>query len=65
MVFGPKRGEEAVEWRRPYHDHLHVLYSSTILFGGRIRRMRLAGHVVGMRQMGHPYRFLVGNIEGR
>jgi len=65
MVFGPKRGEEAVEWRRLYHDHLHELYSSTILFGGRIRRMRLAGHVAVMRQMRHPYRFLVGNTEGR
>jgi hypothetical protein len=32
-MFGPKRDEVAVEWRKPHNEELHDLYSSPLLCG--------------------------------
>ena len=45
-IFGPKRNEVTVEWRRLYIEKLYDLYSiSDIVRVIGSRRMRLAGHV--------------------
>jgi hypothetical protein len=48
-IFGPKRDEEAGEWRKLHNKELRDLYSSPIVI--RIiksRRIRWAGHVAHM-----------------
>jgi hypothetical protein len=48
-IFGPKRGEVTVEWRKLHNEELHILYSSpNIIRQIKSRRMRWAGHVAGM-----------------
>jgi hypothetical protein len=51
-------------WRK-LHDELHSLYSSSnIVTVIKSRRMRWAGHVVGMGEGRGIYRVLVGRPEG-
>jgi hypothetical protein len=48
-VFGPKRDEVTVEWRKLHNEELNNLYSSpSIVRVVKLRRMRWAGHVAHM-----------------
>jgi hypothetical protein len=48
-IFGPKRDEVTVEWRKLYNGELHSLYSTPdIIRQIKSRRMKWAGHVTGM-----------------
>jgi len=48
-IFGPRMEEVTGEWRRVYKEELNDLYSSpNIMRVMKSRRMRWAGHVVGM-----------------
>jgi hypothetical protein len=45
-IFGPKRDEMTVGWRKLHNEELHNLYSSpSIIRMIKSRRMRWAGHV--------------------
>jgi hypothetical protein len=64
-IFGPKRDEVTVEWRRLHNKELYALYSSpNIIRVMKSRRLRWAGHVARMGR-GELYRALVGKPEGR
>jgi hypothetical protein len=44
-IFGPKRDEVTVEWRKLHSEELHNLYSSpNIIRQIKARRMRWVGH---------------------
>jgi hypothetical protein len=48
-IFGPKRDEVTVEWRKLNNEELHNLYSlPDIIKHNKSRRMRWAGHVARM-----------------
>ena len=48
-IFGPRRNEVTVEWRRLNNEELNDLYSSpNIVRVIKSRRMRWAGHVARM-----------------
>ena len=65
-IFEPKRDEVAGEWRKLHIEELNDLYSSSsIVRMIKSRRMRWAGHVVGMREGKGVYRVLVGNPDGK
>jgi hypothetical protein len=65
-IFGPKRDEVTVEWRRLHNKELYALYSSpNIIRVIKSRRLRLAGHVARMGERRGEYRALVGKPEGR
>jgi hypothetical protein len=50
-VFGPKREEMTVEWRKLHNEELNDLYSlPNIVRVVKSRRMRWAGHVERMRE---------------
>ena len=57
-VFGPKRDEVIMEWRKLYNGELNVIYSS--LNSDRViksRRMRWTGHVARMGERRGVYSF--------
>jgi hypothetical protein len=63
-IFGPKREEVAGGWRRLHNEELHNLYASpNIIRVIESRRMRWAGHVVGMGEIRNPYKILVEKPE--
>jgi hypothetical protein len=63
-IFGPKREEVAVDWRRLHSEELHNLCTSPNLIRlVKSRRMRWAGHVARMREMRNAYNILVGKSE--
>jgi hypothetical protein len=65
-IFGPKKDEVTGEWRRLHSKELYALYSSpNIIRVIKSRRLRWAGHVARMGEMGSAYRVLVGKPEGR
>ena len=50
-IFGPRRDEVTVEWRRMHNEELNDLYSSpNIVRVKKSRRMRWAGHVARMSE---------------
>jgi hypothetical protein len=50
-IFGPKRDEVTVEWRKLHNEELHNLYSSPdTIRQVKSRRMRWAGHVAWERR---------------
>ena len=50
-VFGPKRDEVTVEWRKLHNEELRELYSlPNIVRVVKSRRMRWAGHVARMEE---------------
>jgi hypothetical protein len=63
-IFGPKRKEVAVGWRRLHNEELHNLYASTSV--GRVvrsRRVRWVGHVARIGKMRKAYNIFVGKPE--
>jgi hypothetical protein len=65
-VFGPKRDEVTVEWRKLHNEELMELYSlPNIVRVVKSRRMRWAGHVARMGEGRGVYRVLVGKPEGK
>jgi len=65
-IFGPKRDEVTVEWRKLHEEELNNLYSSpNIVRVIKSIRMRWAGHVARMGEGRGVYRVLVGKAEGR
>jgi hypothetical protein len=63
-IFGPKRAEVMVDWRKLHNEELHNLYSSpNIIRTIKSRRMRWAWHVARMGETGNAYRILVGKPE--
>jgi hypothetical protein len=60
-IFGPKRNEATVEWRRLHNEEIYDLYSSpNIIRVIKSRRMRWARHVACMGEKRGAYRILVG-----
>ena len=65
-VFGPKRDEVTVEWRKLHNEGLRNLYSlPNIVRVVKSRRMRWGGHVARMGEGRGVHRVLVGNPEGK
>jgi hypothetical protein len=65
-IFGPKRYEITVEWRKLHNWELHNLYSlPDIIRHIKLRRMRWAGNVERMGEGRNVYRVLVGKPEGK
>jgi len=65
-IFGPKRDEVIVEWRKLHSEELNDLYSSpNIVRVTKSRRMGWAGHVARMGDTRGVYRILVGKSEGK
>jgi hypothetical protein len=64
-IFGPKRDEVTVEWRRLHNKELCALYSSpNIIRVIKTRKLRWAGHVARIGERRGAYRALVGKPEG-
>jgi hypothetical protein len=65
-IFGPKRNEVTVEWRKLHNEELNDLCSShNIVRPIKSRRMRWTRQVVHMGERRGVYRVLVGNPEGK
>jgi len=65
-IFGPKRNEVTVVWRKLYNVELNDLYySPNIVWVIKSRRMRWAEHVARMGERRGVYRVLVGTPEGK
>jgi hypothetical protein len=65
-IFGQKRYDVAVGWRKLHNEELHNLYSSpSIIRMIKPRRTRWAGHVARMVEKRYAYRVSVGKSEGR
>ena len=65
-IFGPRRDEVTVEWRRLHNEDLNDLYCSpNIVRVIKSRRMRWAGHVARMGEERGVYRVLVGKPDGK
>jgi hypothetical protein len=64
-IFGPKRDDEMGEWRRLHNKDLYVVYSPSIIWVIRSRRMRWAEHVPHMEERRCAYRILVGKPDGK
>ena len=65
-IFGPRRDEVTLEWRRLHNEELNGLYSSpNIVRVIKSRRMRWAGHVARMGVERWTFRVLVGKPGGR
>jgi len=60
-IFGPKRVEVTVEWRKLHNEELNDPYSSPyIVLVIKSRRMRWRGHVANMEEGRSVYRVLSG-----
>jgi len=65
-IFGPKREEIKVGWRKLHNEELRDLYSlPDILRVVKSRRMRWAGHVACMGEGRGVHRVLVEKREGK
>jgi len=65
-IFGPRRDEVTVEWRRLHNEELNDLYSSpNIVRVITWRKMGWAGHVARMGEEREVYRVLVRKPEGK
>ena len=63
-IFGPKRDEATVNWRRLRNEMLHDrLLSPSIILVIKSKKMRRAGHVQRMGVARGAYRVLVGRTE--
>jgi hypothetical protein len=65
-IFGPKRDEVTVGWRKLHNEELHGLYSSpSIVRVIKARMVRWAGRMARMGEVRGAYNILVGRPEGR
>jgi len=65
-IFGRRRDEVTVKWKKLQNEELNDLYSSpNIVRVIKSRRMRLEGNVVSMWERRVTYRMLVGKPEGK
>ena len=64
-IFGLKRGEVTVVWRRLHNEELHDLYCTPNILLIKLWRMRWAGHVACVGDRRGAYRILVGRPDGR
>jgi hypothetical protein len=65
-IFGPKRDEVTVEWKRLHNKGFYALYSSPNKIRViKLRRMRWAVYVARMGDSRGAYRVLVRRPEGR
>jgi hypothetical protein len=65
-IFGPKREEIRVEWRKLHKEELNDLYySPSIVREIKSRRIGWAGHVEHTEERRGAYRILVRKPEGR
>jgi hypothetical protein len=65
-IFGPKRDEVTVEWRKLHNEELNDQHSSpNIIRMSKWRRMRWAPNVECMGVRKGAYRVLVGKPEGK
>jgi hypothetical protein len=65
-MFGTKRNEMTVGWRKLHNEELHNLYSSlSIIRMIKSKSMRLAWYVARMGAKRNAYKILVGNPEGK
>jgi hypothetical protein len=65
-IFGPRREEVTVEWRKLHYEELNDLYSlPNIVWVIKLRRMRRTGHVACMGDRRGVYNVLVGTPEGK
>ena len=65
-IYGPKRDEVRVEWRKLRNEELNDLHSSpNIVRLIKQRIMKWAGHVARMRKRRGVYRVLVGKPDGK
>jgi hypothetical protein len=65
-IFGPKREERSRDWKKLSNEKLHNLYASpSIISVIKLRRIRLAAHVVRMREMRNAYKIFVGKPGGK
>jgi len=63
-IFGSKREEITVEWRKLYNEELNELYSSpNFIRAIKSRRTRWAVHVASMGETRDVYKVLVGKPE--
>jgi hypothetical protein len=66
VIFGLRRGEVAVGWRRLHSEEFHNLYASpNIIKVIKSRMVGWAGHITGMGEMRNVYNILVGKYEGK
>jgi hypothetical protein len=63
LLFGPKRDEVTMEWRKLHNEELNDLYCSPNIV--RVIKSRWAGHVARMGVGGGVYRVLVGKPVGK
>jgi hypothetical protein len=62
---GSKRDAIIEGWRKLHNEELHYLYSSpNKIRMNKSRRMRWAGHVMGIGEKRNECRILVGKPEG-
>jgi len=65
-IFGRKRDEVTGEWKRLHNNQLYAMYSSrNKIRVMKSRRMRWAGYVARMGDIGGAYRVSVEKPEGR
>jgi hypothetical protein len=65
-IFGLKRSEVTVKWRKLHNEEFNDLYfSPNIVRVIKSTRMRCVGHVARMGEGRGVHRVLVGKIEGR
>jgi hypothetical protein len=65
-IFGSKREEVAVGWRRLRNEELHNLYASQYTIRMiKLMRMRWAERVARMGEIINVYSILVGKPEGK
>jgi len=65
-IFGPKRDEVTVEWRKLRNEELNDVYCSlNIVRVIKSRRMRWVRHVARIGERRGVYRVLVGKPEGK
>jgi hypothetical protein len=62
-VFGPRKDEVTVSWRKLHNEELHHLPSKIRVSSSRV--MRWAGHVAHMVERENECRILVGKPEGK
>jgi hypothetical protein len=64
-MFGPKRDEVTVDWKKLHNEVLHGLYSSPSIIRMMSKRTKWTGHVAQMREKSNAYMILVGKPEGK